>query len=557
MSGPTGRWPWAWRLGRAWRGVAEWLLVLVVFSVHTGWPAPEPNEPYYLSKAIHYWQPDWIEGDFFLDTADAHTVFYLTFGWLALWLGPTALAWTGRAITWSLLAWAWRRLSLAVVPRRWWSVLSAAVLVTCLEHGHMAGEWLIGGVEAKGFAYLFVVLALADLVRQRWTRCWILLGIASALHVLVGGWAVVATAVAWRLERRRRPSLTQMLPGLAAGGLIALLGLLPVLLLNRGTPAEVVTWANEIYVYVRLGHHLTIEAIPPWFLARFVLLTVLWLMLWRLIAGSNPAAGAAAVSRRLLREASRVHRFVVGAVVIAAGGALISWLRPGGMAWSAALLRFYWFRLADVAVPIGAALATTQAAVLGIAAISGPDRPRRPRWAYVGLSIAALITLGSATYLLSRAGEMTFPQPPRAFRISRHRTFEGRLHDFIAWRDVCRRIAASEEIPRDGRFLTPRLAQTFKWYARRPEVVNWKEIPQDAAGIVRWWRRIRKIHAKPHARRRIRWYNSLARQGPRRLRALGRRYDADYAVTFARPPLPLPVVLRNDRYVVYRLDGDG
>ena len=45
----------------------------------------------------------------------------------------------------------------------------------------------------------------------------------------------------------------------------------------------------------------------------------------------------------------------------------------------------------------------------------------------------------------------------------------------------------------DALFLTPRMSQTFRWYASRGEVVNWKDIPQDAKGIVEWWRRLGEI----------------------------------------------------------------
>ena len=45
-----------------------------------------------------------------------------------------------------------------------------------IERFHMAGEWVIGGVEAKGFAYVLVFLGLEAVVRNRWNRAWLLLG---------------------------------------------------------------------------------------------------------------------------------------------------------------------------------------------------------------------------------------------------------------------------------------------------------------------------------------------------------------------------------------------
>ena len=98
--------------------LAEIVLIFAVFAIQGAWPVPDVNEPYYLGKAIHFWNPDWLRGDFFMESPDTHKVFYFTFGWLSLWLSPVALAWTGRILTWALLAWAWRRLSFAVVPGR-------------------------------------------------------------------------------------------------------------------------------------------------------------------------------------------------------------------------------------------------------------------------------------------------------------------------------------------------------------------------------------------------------------------------------------------------------
>ena len=100
-------------------------------------------------------------------------------------------------MTWLLLAITWRRLSWTLLPQWGAAVVSAALFVALNENFHMAGEWVVGGFEAKGFAYAFVFAGLAELVRGRWNATWILLGTASAFHVLVGGWTVVAVGICW------------------------------------------------------------------------------------------------------------------------------------------------------------------------------------------------------------------------------------------------------------------------------------------------------------------------------------------------------------------------
>ena len=502
--------------------LAEAALVFVVFFVQGATPVPEVNEPYYLGKTIHFWNPQWAAGDFFLDSDDTHKVFYFTLGWLSLWLSPLALAWVGRLLTWGLLAWAWQRMSVAVLPRRWFSVLTAAVFACLLERCHMAGEWVIGGFEAKGFAYVLVFLGVEAMLRDRWNRAWLFLGGAASFHVLVGGWSVVAAAFAWLCLGKDRPPPRSMWPGLAGGLLLALPGLIPSLRLTWGVEPETVRLANQIYVFERLAHHLAPTHFPPAFIVRFSLLLLFWLILCRM----TPAD---ACGRRL-------RGFVGGAVVIAAVGVVIGLATAGDRALAAGLLRFYWFRLSDVAVPLGVALGG--AVFINRALRSRPATGRR--WLVVWLTIAGL-------HLGSRAVFLPVPNVPPA----------DRLPDYAQWRGACDWVAHCGEIPPEARFLTPRMSQTFKWYTGRSEVVTWKEIPQDARSIVRWWRRVREIHYTGNDQPDEQWYPSLAQLGAARgvehLRRLGKKYEAGYLLTTTRPSLDLDVLYKNNSYAVYRL----
>ncbi len=94
----------------------------------------------------------------------------------------------------------------------------------------MAGEWLVGGVEAKGFAYVFVLLGL-----ERWCARWgaavLLFGAASAFHV------VSAVGPSWRRASFGSPARTarrlrRLILPLAGGLLLALPGLWPALALT-------------------------------------------------------------------------------------------------------------------------------------------------------------------------------------------------------------------------------------------------------------------------------------------------------------------------------------
>ena len=191
--------------------------------------------------------------------------------------------------------------------------------------------------------------------------------------------------------------------------------------------------------------------------------------------------------------------FTAVGVVIALIGTAISLLSFNHRTLAAAWMRFYWFRLADVAVPLGLAL-------LGV------------RW-FVERKMRVALALLVAVAAFHAADSVVlklFGNPP-----SGERQIDG-----DAWRAACLRASGRpmgrffpgsrepincettaigsmsanglpipEHTPPSACFLIPRVAYTFKWYAGRGEVVNWKETPQDAASLVAWWKRIQDIYA--------------------------------------------------------------
>ncbi|HEX3725570.1 MAG TPA: DUF6798 domain-containing protein, partial [Pirellulales bacterium] len=200
-----------------------------------------------------------------------------------------------------------------------------------------------------------------------------------------------------------------------------------------------------------------------------------------------------------------------------------------------ALLRYYWFRMSDVMVPLGVALAS------GLLLHTWQTTARaRYGWALAACLLLTCGHLGQLVWL-----RQVSPLPSADTTIA----------DLPAWREMC--AWAARETPREAVFLTPRLAQTFRWYSARSEVVNRKDIPQDAPGIVEWWRRLQRLHLADVGTSAVHWRHSLAELGATRLRELGREFDADYVITTAEPALALERVgPQNASYAIYRL-SDG
>ena len=493
-----------------------------VFFLHAGWPPPDPNEPHYLGKARHFWDASWCAGDPFLESPDAHYVFYITCGWLTRFLTIAQAAWVGRIVSWLLLAAAWRRLSRVVAPT-WGAAIATGVgFVAFNEELHMAGEWVVGGFEAKGFAYAAVLVGWSHLAVGQWRPVWIWFGVAAAFHPLVGGWSVLAAAAAWLTVGRRDCSFGTMLGPLVLGGLLSLPGVLPTLLINSGVAAATKQAAAEVYLQ-RLDHHLDVFSFPSRFVQRFIGLTIVWgLLAWALRGNVR------------LR---RLNAFAAAAVAISLLGCGISAAAQPEVETVAPWLRFYWHRLADFAVPAAAAL--TLFALLQVV---------RRLDARIGRSLWS-IALVLAAWQMVRVAPRFWETRPRADK-------PGKVTNAEDWVDACHWVREHSE-PGDLCW-TPRTSQTFKWHAQRPELATWKDIPQDPTGLVAWRVRLGAAFRNHDHCGEGYWYDAPGELDPLGVLAVAETYGVRFILTETEYPIDDSVdriveVYSNDAYIIYEV----
>lgn len=496
------------------RAVFQILAVAGVFFLFSSAAVPDVNEAHYWTKAKHFWDPQFCPGDSFLSSADAHWSFYMTLGQWTRVLPLEQAVWCGRCTVWLAMATGWWALTRVFAFNTLAMIGSAALLVVATRWGHLSGEWVVGGAEAKGLAFAWVFASVAAATSQRWARAYLFAGIAAGFHVLAGGWVVLCLllvagtrlmCVAWPqcMRPRSRPvaaagkslppeSAASLLLGLTAGGVASLAGLLPALALTWGQAAEVNQTATQAYVLQRLPHHLVFWAFSPLQLCQFCLLLLVWLAV---VAGWPAASASEQDEATTDREARRVLMGLVHAALLLAGlGVLLSLAVLSAGPWSqsaVAWLRYYWFRTADVLLPAGTVILLCQAWQIGWSVCSAGFRPAARRWGLVAslaLALCAVTWEGWLSYHQAvrdprpnadKASLPTDVDPQRTAAIARH------------WQNVCQWIQTNT--PYDALFLTPRGQQTFKWYAQRSEVVSWKDVPQDSEGIAEWQRRVNAV----------------------------------------------------------------
>jgi hypothetical protein len=542
--------------------IAETGLIVLLFFVYAGDPPPAINEAHYLVLAKNFWQPDWCGGDLFAASNKPHVLFHATFGALTQWFSLGATAWIGRWIGWTMIAVALRRLVRVVSDRDYAILLVALIWIVGVERFNLAGEWVIGGIESKVPAYALVLAAMAQMAVGRWRWVWPLLGLASAFHVLVGGWAVVAAMVAYAANGRfRSPARDQILP-LVIGGGIAMIGLVPGLRMSAAdAPAESIQ-AATIYTYSRISHHLLPSSFPAhWYVRHASLAVVTLAVAWRF--------------RRDARLAPLLW-FAIGSGGIAIAGLLVGLLPAISPDLAARLLRYYWFRETDAILPLTLGLV--------VAAILRTDRwpgsglsepmPRSPLASGLGTPLGRRFDAAVLTAIVMVAITMfatsTIDNARRGIPVSCRfdqvtnrgaESYSEQREAFHDWLAVCDWVKRT--MPEDEVLLTPRHQQTFKWYAERAEVANWKDVPQDAASLVQWHQRFFEIFP-----RRLGTVRVTVRYDD--LRRYREKYGVDFMVVDRRvvgPSLPLVRVYpeadaddfadtnpdANATYAVYRL----
>ena len=518
--------------------VAVWLSLLVYGAIAA--PIPAVNEPHYLTKARHFWQPEWCANDFFLASPNAHTVFFATTGWLTQWLSFEQTACVTRAVAMLILAVGWISLISKLLPRREAPLLACWVFLAFQSCGNLSGEWLVGGIEGKVVTYGLLFASLGQLLRDRIVPAGALAGLAIAFHPVVSAWGVLAFAGAtWvtctfgdppkntdsskpdspakvrkssilRWHARLSWATRQCWPlALLLLALLALPGLIPVVqLLLEPAPDATKRAATYIQVYYRLAHHLDPMLFPLRAYVSYAALLLLWLI---------------GLRRESRSEARRLFdRVVAWSVVFALAGLLVgAGTRPAAtMPWfmeRAALLKFYPFRLADVLVPLAVS-------VVLVGALERRSRPTMKWW------------LGAVLFVLALARAHSVVETNRYSRELRA--------DWIA---ACQWIDG--QLPREAVVQAPHNGWAFKWFARRAEFVAFKDCPQDAAGIVEWNRRL--IFLK-------KWYEDQYVDqfySAEELRSLRRATGITHLLTDRLGPLELEPVYRNETFQVYDLSS--
>lgn len=501
------------------------------FLIYSFWQAPVPavNEPHWLTKAKHYWQPEWCPGDFFLDSSNTHLVFYQTVGVLTSLVSFEAAAVIARLLGYLLLAIGWTSLCRSATGKSQTAFPAAWLFLLLASIGNLSGEWLVSGIEGKVFSYGFIFLGLASLGEARWFRAGLYTSLGIAFHPLVGIWSLIATGMAAAFSllmgRTDRPILSTLndiirrrnfLVGMVTLIAVSLFGILPALQAIGGASTSDVRTATFLQVFHRLDHHLDPMEFDGWRYGIYLLLAV---AAWLLLRFGEKRS-----------QMSWLGWTVLASGIIATVGWLIGyrdasipdvelWERMPLYDLRAALLKFYPFRLVDVLLPVLVAILLARHATARLIHF----HPRAMRTGFVAAIVVSL-------WLSTGRGSVN--------RMSALQESD--------WLEACEWIR--ENTPGDALVHTPRQSWAFKWFAQRAEYVSLKDCPQDTPGIIEWNNRLNGISKWAETRYTDRVYSRVETE------ALNRETGITHLLVRRLGPFEIEPVFRNVTYRIYWIE---
>jgi len=253
-------------------------------------------------------------------------------GFFAVNFSLIKVVFIGRIISYILLIISYKKLAKLIGLNSLMTLTSYVIFLFYFRHGiGDAGEWFVGGLESKVFAYCFVLLSLSSFIYKNIKWSMIFSGLALSFHLLVGGYHLFCLIPLLLTNQYVNNDFFKIVlksvPYFLITGSIGLIEIFSSFFLENQSKIEKIGW--DIYVNVRVPHH----TIPEFSIKTWIILIVMIVI--NIIFLKSKSI--------IKRQLSIYSLFTVVLLLI---GLLIYYN------FESHYLRYYFFRFSDVMLPL-------------------------------------------------------------------------------------------------------------------------------------------------------------------------------------------------------------
>ncbi|WP_139325030.1 DUF6798 domain-containing protein [[Limnothrix rosea] IAM M-220] len=532
----------------------EFLIIfaLLIFShLLTGNMAE--NEVGKLMLAKQFMFPDWLPNDWYLSQPQKYqALFQLVFGHSIAYLGFLATSILGRIIYYSLISFG-----LVLIARQIkLHLLSLFTAITLFLYSHqgmaIAGEWMVGSLETKGFAYGIVLIAIWLAMKQRYIWMIASLGIATSLHILVGGYATLTFLpwLAWSAYKKglfRQEFIKKYLSTICLGTFIYLLtSIFATVTLFHSlsktvTAPESMLQATYIYTFLRNSHHL---APFTWQKIRFLIIIIylgIFGWCWHktkeefvFSVQKYPNNGTGIKSRLLLLE------LTVFSLIPLFGGFVAVFFDSEG-----ALLQYYPFRFGSLMLALNSLLIAVYLIQKYIKTSRYIQGFKKYGFSLCLVTLALVHSLTLTSFTKQAINLLDFPIGIEQNNLE--------SQDVFTW---IKNNTAKEAII----ISSPSHYIGFNWLTNRATIAKFKLVPPTEIQIFEWYERLNDLSGYPKD---YVWqktgfemeeelHQDYQKLTTVQVKNLMEKYQAQYFFDYRKHNLDLPIAYENNGYRLYQ-----
>lgn len=502
------------------------LLLTAIIAVSQFLPVIEYNEMDAIPYGYALFNSSWLSNDWYLSQQISYRLpFGYVSGFFVHHFGFVPTIFFGRIFSYLLFSYAYHSLLRAAKTNFALGSIGLMLFFLFFPKGMYAGEWMIGGLETKVFAYSFALLALSASLKRNLGLVFLFSGISFSLHLLIGGYHLICvTAIIVYQIVNQDISFKATIKksyGFLVGGFW---GIVSVYAHFVDQMSAELSHGWDIYVQVRVPFHvlpkLYFEALLLPFL--FSIFNVFMLVLTK---------------NSLVRS---LLFYVLSATAISGIGIFIY------LFGDQSLLRYYFFRFSDVIQPF---LSILIVGILLTERLTNLEFPKLQRAMRIALPI---ILFFSFTLFCIKNPENLKPFFNGDSYSSK--AIISRSSKDLEMADWIKKNTSTTSV-----FVAPMGMETFYIDAERSLFVSWKHSPQRPSEMIEWYKRIlllnkgedlfaKNIDPKREVEK------SYSRLSENEILEIGRLYPEITHIIFpAANELAFDEVHRTERFILYRL----
>lgn len=400
-----------------------------------------------------FYNIDWLKNDWYLNLRIPYrSLFSYPIGFFSDNFGFLNTIYIGRVISYILIAVSVTKLVNTISDNKYsiYYLLALTIFFYYFRLGLGAGEWMVGGLDTKVFAYGFALLSISSFINNNIKRWLLFSGITLSFHILIGFYNLLSfLPLIITLSRNNRiyiHNVIKYIPFFILTGSIGIYGIIDVLI---GETKSISNIGWDIYVNIRVPNH----TIPNLFSKK------IWVFIF-LFSATNIY---------ILLKTKKERFKLLSAYALTTASISLVGLGVFLLYGSSSILKYYFFRFSDVMLPLLTIVSITYFIYEKIKTL--PVKVKTISYYSTIIAIYVFLLFSAKnTYTEIRTKSST------------------ELYDLemIDW--------VNNNTSTDDVFIVKPDSDMFYINYERPILVSWKHSPQNNDDLIEWYNRLKLLN---------------------------------------------------------------